>query len=75
MMKTLWKNSLMTAEDVRIIHVNFTVTAVTFTEKKNEDITFVPTLIHLSSKKLQTSGRVSKFNNSNSGMKTVYVQY
>jgi uncharacterized membrane protein len=36
MMKTLWKNRIITAKYVRIIHVNFTVTAITFFEKKLE---------------------------------------
>jgi hypothetical protein len=35
MTETLWENSLMTAKDVWIIHVNFIVIAITFTEKKS----------------------------------------
>jgi hypothetical protein len=35
MTQTLWKNSL-TAKDVWIAHSNFTVTAITFSEKKLE---------------------------------------
>jgi hypothetical protein len=34
--KTLTKNSLITAKDARITHVNFTVFATTFSEKKLE---------------------------------------
>jgi hypothetical protein len=33
-MKTLWKNSLITAKNVRNIHVNFIIIAVTFSEEK-----------------------------------------
>jgi hypothetical protein len=45
MTKTLWKNSLIIAKDKRIIHVNFTVITITFSEEKNGSITFVPALI------------------------------
>jgi hypothetical protein len=34
MMETLWKNSLIIAKDVWIIHINFISIAVTFSEEK-----------------------------------------
>jgi hypothetical protein len=34
MMDTLWENSLLIAKDVLIIHVNFIIIAVAFSEKK-----------------------------------------
>jgi hypothetical protein len=34
MTKALWKNSLIIAKDLRIIHVNFVVISITFYEKK-----------------------------------------
>jgi hypothetical protein len=46
MTETLWKNNLITAKDVRIINLNFIVTAVTFSEKKTGGITFILPLIH-----------------------------
>jgi hypothetical protein len=39
------ENSLTTAKCVRMIHVNFIVTEITFSEKKFECITFVPSLV------------------------------
>jgi hypothetical protein len=46
MMKPLWKNSLITAKDVRTNHAHFIVIAITFSEK-NGGITFVPPLVFL----------------------------
>jgi hypothetical protein len=34
MMKTLWKNSLIIAKDIQILHVNFIVIALIFPEEK-----------------------------------------
>jgi hypothetical protein len=45
MKKTMWKNSLITAKDVQIIHANFTVTAITFSDKTTGIITFIQPLI------------------------------
>jgi hypothetical protein len=45
MAQTLWKNCLTTAKDVQIIHVNFIVTAIKFSEVKNGGITFILSLI------------------------------
>jgi hypothetical protein len=36
MVQTVWKKSLTTAKEERIIHVNFVVIAITFSEKKLE---------------------------------------
>jgi hypothetical protein len=36
MTETFWKNSFIIAKDIQIIHVNFIVIAVTFSEKKLE---------------------------------------
>jgi hypothetical protein len=46
-MKTLWKNGLTITKDVRIIHINFTVTEITFPEKKLEVLlSYHTSLIH-----------------------------
>jgi hypothetical protein len=44
-METLWKNSFIIAKDVQIIHVNFIVIAITFSEKITGGITFLLPLV------------------------------
>jgi hypothetical protein len=45
MTETLWKNSLIIAKYVSIIHVNVIVIGITFSEK-NGGANFVPPLVH-----------------------------
>jgi hypothetical protein len=51
-MMILWKNYLIIAKDVWIIHVNFTVIPITFSEKKTGGITFTPHLVLISHKNI-----------------------
>jgi hypothetical protein len=57
MMETLRKNSLIIAKYIRIVHVNFTVTAITFRENIG-GIAFAPAAPMCGQKVPQQTGRV-----------------
>jgi hypothetical protein len=46
MKQILWKNWLTIAKNEWIIHVNFVVTAITFSEKETGGITFILPVIY-----------------------------